>query len=441
MFKKWVKKAFKSMKKVLKNPGRALKKGLGKVGKAFGKLGPIGTLALTLMMPGLGAMAASFGTWAAGLSGTVGTVMQGIAAAGKAIGTVYNSVTNLVSGTLNGITGGTFKGEMIKGPDGTLIKNTAYKAGGSDKLAAWVGKRADDFRMKVGLPTSNITPKTAMADASKLGEDLASKGFDGSTFGKNGRSGLFSAKETGLEIIKTDSLLTPKGPLTTTDAITGEISIGKVSTPTSLKVGDISIDPMKPNLDAIKQATISGGEYTDVIVGFEPKTSYIGNNDIELNSLTPKTIKVPKGTLTKDQLYQNNRLVSYQQNLTRTNAKYIDMVANKPDATNFDIMRSEATDLGKFATGAVAVSGKGGQEEQQNTSTPVLITDMPTDVTTANDYTRTYAAQYAGLGIQGLPNFQNFAEAGFYGGDPYSFASAMRANSVAIPQATVPRVS
>ena len=69
MFKKFIKKTFKGIQKVFKNPGRALKKGLGKIGKAFGKLGPLGTLALTLMLPGLGAAWSTFGTWAQGLSG------------------------------------------------------------------------------------------------------------------------------------------------------------------------------------------------------------------------------------------------------------------------------------------------------------------------------------------------------------------------------------
>ena len=106
MFKKFIKKAFKGIKKVLKNPGRALKKGLGKIGKAFGKLGPIGTLALTLMLPGLGAAWSTFGTWAQGLSGPLGAVMNGIRVAGNAVGSVYGKVTDLVSGTLNKVSGG-----------------------------------------------------------------------------------------------------------------------------------------------------------------------------------------------------------------------------------------------------------------------------------------------------------------------------------------------
>jgi hypothetical protein len=97
------KKTFKRIKKVLSPIGKALKKGLGKVGKFFGKLGPLGTLALSLMLPGLGTLWTSFGGWASSLSGPLGTVMQGVASAGNAVGRVYNSVSGMISDFLNGL--------------------------------------------------------------------------------------------------------------------------------------------------------------------------------------------------------------------------------------------------------------------------------------------------------------------------------------------------
>ena len=41
--------------------GRKLKKGLGKIAKAFGKLGPLGSIALSLILPGLGNIAGWLG--------------------------------------------------------------------------------------------------------------------------------------------------------------------------------------------------------------------------------------------------------------------------------------------------------------------------------------------------------------------------------------------
>ncbi len=411
MFKKFIKKAFKGIKKVLKNPGRALKKGLGKIGKAFGKLGPIGTLALTLMLPGLGAAWSTFGTWAQGLSGPLGAVMNGIRVAGNAVGSVYGKVTDLVSGTLNKVTGGSFARPGTAG----------YVEGASDKLSNFVGRKLDDFRMKVGLPTANITPDTAMADATKLGEDLQTKGYtDNITKEQNVALG-----DTKVELKTDSSLLRPS-----TTAIT---------TPDPLKAKDINVtfsagDMPKPNLDLVK----SQGQTVDVITGFDKKVSYIGDNDLELVELTPQTTTVAKGTLTNDQIYQNKRLMNYQRNLQRVNKGYMDIVADNPAATQFDVLQKEAMQLGKFAGGAAAVAGTMPADPTAAVSSqPIEVTPLSTDVTTSNDYEKAYGNQFAQAGYMGPQNMQGFADAGFYGGDPFSFGQALRANSVPIPQSTI----
>ena len=36
-----------------------------------------------------------------------------------------------------------------------------------------------------------------------------------------------------------------------------------------------------------------------------------------------------------------------------------------------------------------------------------------------------------------MPSMEGFAQAGFYGGDPYSFSQVLRNNKVAVPTATV----
>ena len=409
MFKKFIKKAFKGIKKVFKNPGRALKKGLGKIGKAFGKLGPIGTLALTLMLPGLGAAWSTFGTWAQGLSGPLGAVMNGIRVAGGAVQKIYGTVTDLVSGTLNTVTGGSF----------ARPGDANYIEGASDKLSNFVGRKLDDFRMKVGLPTANITPDTAMADASKLGEDLQTKGYtDNITKEQNVALG-----DTKVELKTDSSLLRPS-----TTAIT---------TPDPLKAKDLNLsfeasDIPKPNLDLVK----SQGQTVDVITGFDKKVSYIGDNELELVELTPQTTTVAKGTLTNDQLYQNKRLMNYQRNLQRVNKGYMDMVADNPAATQFDVLQKEAMQLGKFAGGAAGLQGDT-SDEGTGYQQPIEVTPLSTDVTTSNDYTKAYGNQFAQAGYMGPQNMQGFADAGFYGGDPFSFGQALRANSVPIPQSTI----
>lgn len=407
MFKKFIKKTFKSIKKVLKNPGRALKKGLGKIGKAFGKLGPIGTLALTLMMPGLGAAWGTFGTWAQGLSGPLGAVMNGIRVAGNAVGSVYGKVTDLVSGTLNKVTGGSFA------RPGT----TGYVEGASDKLSNFVGRKLDDFRMKVGLPTANITPDTAMADATKLGEDLQTKGYTDSGTPQVG----------GAEVdLKADSSLLRKS----TTAIT---------TPDPLRAKDLNVsfspgDIPKPNFDLVK----SQGQTVEVVTGFDKEISYIGDNDIEIVKLNPQTTTVAKGTLTDDQIYQNKRLMNYQRNLDRTNQGYTDLVNDNPAATQFDVLRNQTMQLAKFTGGAAAVDGTMSADPAAAVSSqPIEVTPLSTDVTSSNDYTKAYGAQFADAGFAGPQTMQGFADAGFYGGDPFSFGQVLKANSVAVPQSTI----
>ena len=387
MFKKFVKKTFKNLKKVLKNPGRAIKKGLGKIGKAFGKLGPIGTIALSLMLPGIGAAWSTFGNFAAGVSGPMGAVLRGISTAGNAIGTVYSKASELVSGTLDKITGGA-----------------------STKLSNWVGTKLDDFRLKAGLPTANITPDSAMADATKLGDDLKNKGFQAPSTIADADVGL----KDGNSLLKKSStaVTTPK-----------ELSASDI---------DISFNVDKPSLASVK----SQGQTTDIITGFKQDVQYVGANDIEIKSLTPEYTSVSTSDLTKDQLYQNNRLSKFQQNLEMNNKRILDGVENNPNFNDFDLLRQQTAKLATVAGGAAAIQ-TGQTEEGSDSYTPVQITDLPTDVSTSNDYTKAYGTQFAQAGYTGMPSMEGFAQAGFYGGDPYSFSQVLRNNKVAVPTATV----
>ena len=131
--KKFFKKAFKKLKKIVKPVGKALKTGLGSVSEA---LGPVGTLALSLMLPGIGAAFAGFTAAAATTGGLLGTVMQGIAAAGNAVGTVYSTVSSMVGGVIKAIPG----------------VGDAYT-----KLANFTAQTMDKGRMALGLPTSSTT--------------------------------------------------------------------------------------------------------------------------------------------------------------------------------------------------------------------------------------------------------------------------------------------
>lgn len=174
--KKLFKKVFKKMKKIFKPIGRELKRGLKSVGKAFGKLGPIGTLALSLMLPGAGTVLGSLGNVVSNVAasapfsgtifGPVGKVIQGVAKVAQAGGKVYSSISEFVGNTVNGLTGGSFKGEMIPKVDAAgnpvldeagkkiLVKNTAYQKGAARNFGDWVSNKLDNTRRAFGLETS-----------------------------------------------------------------------------------------------------------------------------------------------------------------------------------------------------------------------------------------------------------------------------------------------
>ena len=94
------KKIWNGVKKVGKKIGKGFKKVFAGVGKFLGKLGPIGTIAMMIAMPYIGAyLWQGFGTWAAGLKGTFGTVMKGVYKVGNSVMGVYKNITDAVYGT------------------------------------------------------------------------------------------------------------------------------------------------------------------------------------------------------------------------------------------------------------------------------------------------------------------------------------------------------
>jgi len=58
----------------IKSIGKKFKKGLGKIARAFGKLGPLGSIALSFIIPGIGGWIGQL----AGQTGVLGTIATGI---------------------------------------------------------------------------------------------------------------------------------------------------------------------------------------------------------------------------------------------------------------------------------------------------------------------------------------------------------------------------
>jgi len=142
--------------------GRKLKKGLGKLAKAFGKLGPLGSLALSFILPGIGS---AIGSWLT--TGPMGnfftTIFNGISKAGKflkdGVGTVFNRVTDAIEWGMNtvggpsGTAGSTFRDFVSDATGGFIEKSTV----GVESSARGLGLNPEDTLKAIddGLTTAD----------------------------------------------------------------------------------------------------------------------------------------------------------------------------------------------------------------------------------------------------------------------------------------------
>ena len=125
----FLRKKAKQIAGAFRKVGRKLKKGLGKIAKAFGKLGPLGSIALSVMLPGMGGIAEWLGQTISKIPGgnflvDIGTkIYEGaagfIGGVKDKIGQVFNTVTGAVEGGMNAVSRG-FGG---KGEIGSSFRN------------------------------------------------------------------------------------------------------------------------------------------------------------------------------------------------------------------------------------------------------------------------------------------------------------------------------
>jgi len=109
----------------IKSVGRKFKSGLGKVAKAFGKLGPLGSIALSFILPGIGSWISNVAQG----SSFIAPIAQGLVNAGKfvknGVGKVFNRVTDAIEYSINKVS--SIGGEGVAG---TNFRNWASEATG-----------------------------------------------------------------------------------------------------------------------------------------------------------------------------------------------------------------------------------------------------------------------------------------------------------------------
>lgn len=167
-----------------KRIGKKLKKGLGNIAKAFGKLGPLGSIALSFILPGVG-------SWISGLaqgSSFLAPIAQGLVNAGNfvkgGVQQVFNTVTGAMEHSMNAVS------KIVPGSEGQFGTN----------FRNWVSETTGGFIEKseagLELEKSQFDTKLQKAMDKNLGE------FDGSSYAEI-EKGVFEFRDAEGKVIET----------------------------------------------------------------------------------------------------------------------------------------------------------------------------------------------------------------------------------------------
>jgi len=204
----FLRKLGKKIKKVFKKIGKALKKGFGKVAKAFGKLGPLGSIALSFLLPGIGNMLTGwlshmgkFGKFIM----QVGTkIKQGASWIKEGVGTVFNKVSDAIEWGMNAVS----KPFMKEGARGM---GSAFRDFISDATGGFIDKSTVGLRDAEGKLLTDANPFTkdgVLKDLDTSTEWKLKEGWDDPTsenWGQGERVAVSPDDVTKLSDIQTES--------------------------------------------------------------------------------------------------------------------------------------------------------------------------------------------------------------------------------------------
>lgn len=486
--KKFFKKIGKGIKKGVKKIGKALKTGMQSVSKA---LGPVGTLALSLMLPGIGAAWAGFTGAAATATGAMGTVMRGIAAAGNAVGTVYSSVTGMLGSVVKAIPGvgdvytrlANFttdmmdRGRMALGlptSGATTAANTAqvgndmsvelepmkvdtkelktknlldvdtdFKVELKDTGGTFIeGGTMDSVPVDYGLPTPDSTlggvnrvDATAQSLQTKM-SNLQQSDWDALGIDKN-----VNRDFTDMEMAKINDYQP------TNIAQSKPLDYSKDLTPMSqytpdskfiVQAGKASPAQVMSSEDFLAQQTLEDPNgYTQVRNNIKVNNKTVGQIDVE--ELTYDTYDVKTADLTSDQMKQINRTNAEIDYFNNQRDRIVSAATLEDGTLNPEFNQLDRTMVGlkqgaKLAAGAETVLNTATEEESMTGSGGTIQPMLSYNIESPTDYSQAYANAFQGAGYVGANDFMSYANAGYYGGDPFSIAQY---NKVRAPQPTV----
>ena len=167
----------RKIKKGMSSVGKKLKKGLGSIARAFGKLGPLGSIALSFILPGMGSALS-------GWLGNMGSFGQAILKVGQGIqkganwvkdgvGRVFNRVTDAIEMGMNkvssvlpggkGTAGSSFRDWVSETTGGFIDKSTV---GVEDKL---IPSSSRTFTLKDGTTRTVTSPSEIISPDMQVG--------------------------------------------------------------------------------------------------------------------------------------------------------------------------------------------------------------------------------------------------------------------------------
>ena len=193
----WLRKKCKQIASAFRKVGRRLKKGLGKIAKAFGKLGPLGSIALSFILPGLG-----------GIAGWLGKTVSALGPAGQFLVDISTSIYNAASGAFKYV-----KGKISSGLGKVFNTVTGAIENGMNTVSSAFGGKGQigsSFRNFVSDLTGGFIEKSETGLAleteqfeSTLQDAIAenTKNFDGSSYIE--KDGTFTFYDKEGEVIET----------------------------------------------------------------------------------------------------------------------------------------------------------------------------------------------------------------------------------------------
>jgi|TARA_R100000482_G_scaffold65411_1_gene24281 hypothetical protein len=287
--RKTIKKIGRGIKKVGKKIGKAFKSILKPFAKVFGKLGPIGSIAMMMVMPGIGQLMAGFGTT---MGGAVGTAIKFV---GNAINYVASAPKKIFSTITNGL-----------GAGWDALTNASTAEGGS-----WFSRFGEEF-----------TKSWNSRDVSSVFKfDYSTEGLDRIANIQEGKGNILGYTPPKIDEVISKDATTTTTPTTAdipkpeaSPGVAGKVSdtfkkIGETEIPVAGKVSDIA------SVGSTALGTASTlGQYGVIDLGGEDEVGTAGDFGYQASTLLGPTtdqggiynMTAPTWSYDYNQSYTNN---------------------------------------------------------------------------------------------------------------------------------------